>query len=480
MNDQRSGVLRRPSGPNVARRPAAPPPAAAAPRAKTDRPWLVWFTNVLYWLVMLRVLIPGFFDYGPNVDALDVAQKYATFSTVTWLTFLFVPCFILAGRVRQSLRIFASMNQWFLALAVLATLSIAWTVESHSTIAKSSHLWAMILTCTAVVVVGWSSIRVQQVTRPILFVLLAGSLIFGLVAPDLAITSPVAPDTKYYWHGLAAQKNGLGSLAALGALFYFHAGVSRELKFLPALCGWLVAVACLVLSRSSTSMMATAFASVLVLMLTRTAPSMRRYMPYTITLFVTLVLAYACAVLKLIPGLDFLLAPITALSGKDQTFTGRAQIWDVIREHIQRAPILGTGYGGYWAGPVPSSPSYVFLRVLGFYPTEAHNGYLDVINDLGFVGLVLLLGFIIVYIAQSLRLWRVERAQASLYIALIFQQMLANLSESHWLVTGNDFIVLTLATCALARSLTKTNPAKPSSAASVRPKVAAASWQNRR
>jgi exopolysaccharide production protein ExoQ len=435
------------------------PPAALAPRTKSDNPVAVFLATVIYWLIMVRVVIPGFFDYAPDIDAIAMAEKYATFSAITWLSFLFVPCFLLASRTQLLLRVFRSTNRWFLALLALCTLSVVWSIDTHATISRLSHLYAVTLGCVAVVLVGWNASRLQQATRPVLTVLLVGSLIFGIVSPELAITPPIPPDTKFYWHGLTSQKNQLGSVAALGALFWFHGWVSREVKWLPALCGWLVSVTCLILSRSSTSLMALTFASVLMLMLVKTSPAVRRYMPYIITLFVTMVLAYACAVLKVIPGLDFLLAPITALSGKDQTFSGRAQIWDIMRDHIQYAPIMGSGYGGYWAGPLPSSPSYIFVHVMYFYPSEAHNGYLDVISDLGFVGLALLIGFIVVYITQSLRLWRVNRAQASLFIALIFEQMLANLSETHWLFMGNDWVVLTLATCALGRSLMKTNSA---------------------
>jgi exopolysaccharide production protein ExoQ len=409
---------------------------------------------------MARVLIPGFFDYDPNANVLELAQKYAVLSLITWLSFLIIPCFLLASRMALLVRVVRSTNRFFIILLVFATLSAVWSIEAHATFSRLSHAWAIILDCLAVVLVGWNASRVQQVTRPILTVLLAGSLLFGLVAPGLAITPPIPPDTQYYWHGLAAQKNGLGSLAAVGALFWFHGWASREVKWLPALCGWAISMACLVLSRSSTSLMATTFASALLLMMSRSSPALRRYMPYIIAAFVVMVLVYALAVLKIVPALEFILKPIFALSGKDATFSARTQIWEIVRAHIQHAPMLGTGYGGYWIGPVSSSPSYVFLRVMYFYPSEAHNGYLDTINDLGYVGLMLLLAYIVAYIAQSLRVWRINRTQGALYIALIFQQMLANLSETHWLFIGNNFIVLTLATFAIGRTLMEANPAR--------------------
>jgi len=79
-------------------------------------------------------------------------------------------------------------------------------------------------------------------------------------------------------------------------------------------------------------------------------------------------------------------------------------------------------------------------------PDGAHNGYLDVINDLGYIGLFLLLGYLIVYIRQSLRLLQIDYAQATLYLALMFQQLLTNLSESHWFILSDDFVILTFAT----------------------------------
>mgnify|MGYP006137444093 CR=1 FL=1 len=78
-----------------------------------------------------------------------------------------------------------------------------------------------------------------------------------------------------------------------------------------------------------------------------------------------------------------LLGPIGMLTGKDLTFTGRTDIWDILVEHIKLNPYLGTGYGAYWTGPVAGSLSNEFMLRLHFYPGSAHNGYLEILNDLG-------------------------------------------------------------------------------------------------
>ena len=115
----------------------------------------------------------------------------------------------------------------------------------------------------------------------------------------------------------------------------------------------------------------------------------------------------------------------------------------------------GTGYGAYWTGADPTSPSYVFLSRMYFWPSEAHNGYLDVVNDLGFVGLICLLGYLTVYVRQSLQLFRTDRPQGALYLALFFQQAMTNLSESCWFSPMGilPVVIMTLSTFTLARGL---------------------------
>jgi O-antigen ligase len=94
------------------------------------------------------------------------------------------------------------------------------------------------------------------------------------------------------------------------------------------------------------------------------------------------------------------------------------------------------------------------LEYLYFYPTEGHNGYLDLINDLGAVGGLLLLGYFVRYIRDGLRVMRIDRGQGGLYLTLLFRGFLADMSESHWINSLSiDFLIMTLATASMARTL---------------------------
>jgi O-antigen ligase len=239
-------------------------------------------------------------------------------------------------------------------------------------------------------------------------------------------------------------------------LFWLHAGLSRERKWWVAAPFTAVCLFAVLLSRSSTSLLATALSTFLMLLVMTSPPGVKRYMPYIVSVFAALVIIYALAVLNIIPGMSVLLEPITAFSGKDMTFSNRAVIWDIIKEHIALSPIVGSGYGAYWLGPIPSSPSVVFLTRMGdFYPSQSHNGYLEIVNDLGFVGLVCLLTYLYSWVSQSLQLMKLDRNQGLLFLALFFQQAITNLSESTWLAINAAFALalVMLATFCISRSL---------------------------
>jgi O-antigen ligase len=102
------------------------------------------------------------------------------------------------------------------------------------------------------------------------------------------------------------------------------------------------------------------------------------------------------------------------------------------------------------------------LTRLYFYPTEGHNGYLDLINDLGLAGGACLFAYFFSYVRDSLRLLLLNRYQAGLYLTLLFRGFIADMSESHWFsVLSVDFVIMTLATTCLARSLLQARASPP-------------------
>jgi exopolysaccharide production protein ExoQ len=426
---------------------AAWPDAVRAPPAP-DRTALaaLWLASIL----IIHSVLPEGLDYS----LASMPTEGSLTSRAIWIGLLGGSLLLLAWRNALTLTLLRVTNPFLLLLVLWSVASVAWSIDPGVTIRRLIRLAAIVACALAVVVAGWHAGRFQRLVRPALTLLIAGSLGFGLLAPQLGIMQSLQPELAGAWRGLATHKNSLGSIASLGFILWFHALLTRDARVSVALPAALLAAVCLYLSRSSTSWLATATAVFALLLLLGAPAGMRRALPVLTVLLVLLMLGYTAIILQVVPGLRSLLEPIAALTGKDLSFTGRTELWELMRQQIAAHPNLGAGFGAFWIGEVPTSPSYSFLAALWFYPGQAHNGYLDVVNELGLLGGALLLAWLASYLAQGLRLLPLDRRQAALYLALIFQQLTSNLSESRWWnVLSVEFIVLTIATVALARDL---------------------------
>jgi len=76
---------------------------------------------------------------------------------------------------------------------------------------------------------------------------------------------------------------------------------------------------------------------------------------------------------------------------KDMTLTGRTDFWPLIIDRVnQTNPLFGFGVQGFWQ---PwrglENPAYGIVAVKsGFVPPHSHNGFIDIICELGWVGLL--------------------------------------------------------------------------------------------
>lgn len=409
----------------------------------------------MMWTLIVLMIVPEGFDYQILATA-SAPSSGGAISRMLWIGLLAFGAVVVFWRASLAWLLARALNPFLLVLLALAVASLAWSIDPALSARRLVRLITIVLVCAAFVLVSWHTRSLQNVVRPILTLVLAGSIVFGLVFPSLAIHHETSAELIGAWHGLANHKNGLGALSSIALIFWIHAWLTREVRILPAVAGVAIAATCLVLSRSSTSLAATLAVVPVMLFLVRAPPGLRPYVPYLVAMLVAILLIYALAIINLIPGWGTLTAPVRALTGMDMSLTGRTQIWAIISDHIRYHPLLGTGYGAYWtAGPVVGTDSYEFMWRMGtFYPGSAHNGYLEIMNDLGWVGLACLIAYLVTHVQHSLRLPESCRDQSALYLALFFQQAITNLSESHWFsVLSVDFVIMTLATMALARTL---------------------------
>jgi len=409
---------------------------------------------IFYWLAFYQNLpnnLEGMAAGGPVVTE-NVLYRIIKVSMIA------MSVYVIATRWSLVRSLAKNINAGAAAFLVLAPLSAVWSIEPVATLLRFSSLAAFFLMCFAISLAGWHRQRLQQLAIPPLMCILVGSLVVGLMLPDRITEIGTDISQKGAWHGITHSKNEFGMVASIGVIFCFNKWLAREGRTFWAIAGTAVACACLILSRSNTSLFATIVGVLSMVLVMRVPVIKRRYSTHVVVAIAATILLYELAIQNVIPGVNTLFAPILSLTGKDATFSARTVIWNVIKQHIQAAPYLGTGYGAYWVGPFPTSPSYVFVSLMFFYPTEAHNGYLEIVNDLGLLGLLCLLVFLYWFIRQALQLMRIDRSQAALYLALLFQEMVINMSESDWFSRTNTFAVLILATTCLSRGLLNVRP----------------------
>ncbi len=111
---------------------------------------------------------------------------------------------------------------------------------------------------------------------------------------------------------------------------------------------------------------------------------------------------------------------ITAPLDRDSTLTGRTDVWASVLPARSERPLLGYGIGSFWTDE---------RRHLYEIPT-AHNGYLDVLLDLGEVGLVLCVIWVFSCARQFHRTYTQDPDWANFSMCLLLIVLMYNVTES--------------------------------------------------
>ena len=125
----------------------------------------------------------------------------------------------------------------------------------------------------------------------------------------------------------------------------------------------------------------------------------------------------------------FSLDTVLAWSGRDPTLTGRTLLWHEVWELVRERPLLGYGYGAFWAES--SEPASLLWEAIGWAVPTAHNGYLELLLELGVVGLTLFVLSVSTTIFGILaRIRLIERALLLSCCAVISFVLIYNVVES--------------------------------------------------
>jgi exopolysaccharide production protein ExoQ len=132
--------------------------------------------------------------------------------------------------------------------------------------------------------------------------------------------------------------------------------------------------------------------------------------------------------------------------GRDLTLTGRTDIWALLMTSIAKRPAFGYGFYSFWLGMTGESANVI--SAAHWFFGYAHNGYLDIVLQLGFLGLALFVTTLFQAFKDILTCLNHQRSiGVDWYIGLIVLTVLYNIDEETVLWPNDLLSILYVVAC---------------------------------
>lgn len=352
----------------------------------------------------------------------------------------------------------STLDQYFLSSLLFLGLVTLTKRKFHWSNVIKENIWLMLLIGYMIVSVLWSDfplISFKRWVRELIAVIMAFFVITE-PAPKKALESLFRRSAyilipfsilliKYFphygveygrwsgtqmWIGVTMQKNGLGRLCMISALFLIWSLVKRlrgsDIQpnsksqtyadvFILIMTLWLLVGPQSAYSATAVGALLGGLAAFVGLLWMNKSRMILG--ANTLTLIMIIVISFGI-ITVLSSGST--LGDITSSFGRDETMTGRSAIWASLIPAAMQQPILGSGFGSFW-----TPTAGLLYNIL-----EAHSGYLDIQLHLGLVGLLLFSIFLLSSCRKAQREMSYDFNWASLWICYLLMAAVHNITES--------------------------------------------------
>jgi uncharacterized membrane protein len=372
----------------------------------------------------------------------DRAAVYLEGSPVDRNLLLGLECAALLIVVRRADKVAPILRKsWALWLFFgYATLSVVWSdfpfvTLKHLTKGIGDVLMVLVL-LTEPDVPG----AIGRIVTRLGFVLLPLSILFVRYFPELgrAYSYGGTPETI----GVATQKNSLGELCdciGLGLLWCLRSAYrepkSRKRRQRMLALGTVLAIVVWLLysCNSLTSICALCLASTVLLLSTQNFIRRKRA---GVHFLVGAVLGLAIYALFFQSS-----GSLIESLGRNRTLTGRTTIWPQLIGIVHN-PLVGVGYESFWLG---DRLQQVWVMTRGLPINEAHNGYVEILLTLGWIGECLLLILIMSGYRNAVGTYRADPESGSLKMAWLLAAVITSFTEGAFRMMSPCWIVLMVA-----------------------------------
>jgi len=325
---------------------------------------------------------------------------------------------------------FIRTEKFFSLFLLWALLSVFWSVDPFVSFKRYVRFFGMAIIFLSVLLHLRSADESLAYFKTILIIYIPLTFLSILLIPG-------ATDlTSSAWRGLARQKNGLGQVSLISLMIWSQVGSSANLKKKMAhVMFWVLSCILLIGSRSITALLTgVILGSFAVLFFTDKKFFRPVIGKFGSILFICLFIVGVSAVTYF--ALDYIPVLLDTF-GKDSTFSGRLDLWEMVFEETRKHLLIGSGFGGFWVTEATMAGG--FYEGFEWLPRSAHSGYLDVMNETGVIGLFILAFMIISYFVNLAKLGKPHYWKFFIIAALILNITESSLCRPRNL-TGDLFI----------------------------------------
>jgi exopolysaccharide production protein ExoQ len=334
---------------------------------------------------------------------------------------------ILVPFYRETL--YLTRRNWFvIALVLLAPVSCLWAATPALVLRRS----VAVLGATLIGVVLAVRLSLEDQLRLmswVLRIIAVLSLACIILLPSYGISE--SPEGMRQWQGVFNQKNGLGATMALSFLVEWHRPAGSRFAKALKLTALLLSAVLLLFSGSITPLLALGGALLFTLGYKLLIQNLR------VPLYVLALGAVFTVVFGVMP-LFSNSERITSALGRSSDLTGRAEIWSLVVPCILERPIYGYGFSGFWSGASPESAQ--IDRAMGTMIMYSHNGYLEILLNLGILGFSLALICFATGVHRAVFRSKLGHSSLDLWpLALLTYLLFHNLGECSFMTPGLEW-----------------------------------------
>lgn len=271
-----------------------------------------------------------------------------------------------------------------LCLAMLVGLCFAsqyWSIDYQTT---SRRVIALAISGVFALYLG-AAFRGPYLPRLLMLsslIMAVGSLVMVFAFPSIGVHHDV---NAGLWRGLWYEKNQMGAVMVIGATAAAACLASPDPRRLVPAIAFVLSSGLVLATQSKTSLLCLMLG---VGVVAGFWTLRRGGAAFTV---VAVWSAVVLAALGLWIWETHSVAVLEAL-GKDPSLTGRTEIWSSLMRRVAERPWTGYGYGAFWGRMGESPPADWVRKETGWIVPSAHNGWIDVLVQLGWPGAILMGG----------------------------------------------------------------------------------------